>query len=755
MPVMPGTFATSVPVTAHQLNEELYTYDGSYFGANGVMFHSNRPLLAETFTGVLAVGAAPGGTFTAVGGVGQDAISVIDNAALFGSGADYPGDQASFTSVGAVAPGSSGIPGYAGGWNLVTGFVPLGKFSTTASCYGTSWAAGGTALLDIGTMQPGSATWHNCGFAMDLVERQAGVVTPWQPVVFAQDSAGVKNTVQSNTVSTVGETPRFTEVWVGVQNGYGATVATVPSPASMITGVTPVTSGLLNTTIRDVFNLMNYPPMLNVQVASYGQAVGAGSVATVEFTQTPQVDSYSGYTVSTWTYTVQLPGWYLCHANITFSSTSGEFTAGFDVNGTVYWGGTYNAITSGAIPTGVAVTKVLDLEAGDTVSVVVEPTTNATVGGSSYESRWIMTWLSPLSGGMLRNPPDVTGFQLAAGTAPESVTTLNTVNPYFTQGTSGWTVAGSGAGFTVTSSPAAGIPYPYAGVLTAGTASAGLLNSGDTFRVSPLSTYVASAWVYSTLSLVQLGFSWLDGSGGGISNSIQTFTVPVNAWTQVQVSPSAAPLGAASGYVRLSTIAGSGGTVQTTGVLAAERLQPLGPVLNQRIVNDVNFVFNRPMLSVHQTVPQTSPVNSTVAVSMTATTGLVHGTGGDNYGGWSAPSYTAQVPGWYLAFSEVAFATSATSGSGYSVTAGFSVPVSGGLSSPVSPQGQPDWYQQLMIPDAGTRPAGATAVGCYYLLGGETITPVARWESSTAVTSFTTDTSHGFLSHFSLFWVSN
>ena len=121
----------------------MYTYDGSYFGANGVAFHSNRPISFETFI-LNSLVAAPvaGGAVTVPGGTQGSAISVVDNAALFGIGSDFPGDAASFQSR-VSGPRFNGIPGEYGGWNLLFSSSPLSTFSGTANTYGVLWSLDG------------------------------------------------------------------------------------------------------------------------------------------------------------------------------------------------------------------------------------------------------------------------------------------------------------------------------------------------------------------------------------------------------------------------------------------------------------------------------------------------------------------------------------------------------------------------------------------------------------------------------------
>src|ERR1700743_612509 len=111
MPIQPSTWVANVPVSAGQLNQDLYTYDGSYFSANGVMFHSNRPICAEAFIVQTPVFSSPSGTWTKWGGGQGQGLAIVDTSALFGIGCDSPGQGAYFRSQGVTAVGSSGTPG--------------------------------------------------------------------------------------------------------------------------------------------------------------------------------------------------------------------------------------------------------------------------------------------------------------------------------------------------------------------------------------------------------------------------------------------------------------------------------------------------------------------------------------------------------------------------------------------------------------------------------------------------------------------
>ena len=458
-------------------------------------------------------------------------------------------------------------------------------------------------------MCQGSDVYNNCGFAVDLIERNFNVPGEiYAPAVFAVDPSGQNNAIVANTLSTTGQTPRYSEIWMSVLNGNGTTVPSIPVPIASIGTATTLTSATLNTTIGNTFNLLNNPPMLNVEVQSTA-AITANTIRIVPFTATPSIDNYSKYNKTTSQYTVPLSGIYLCHANVIYATNwnVGVGVVGFSVASSIFWGGAYNATPPGAQNSAISVTKMLDLNAGDIVEVVTETSTSSNFGTANV-SHFIMTWMAPInSSKQTWVPPDVTGFQFSAATPP-------------------------------------------------GTAATGLVT-----------------------------------------------------------------------------------------------------VLNTKLANDINFLLNKPYLTVHQsTGSATQSVNAWHPMTMQSTVGLVHGSLGDNYSGWSSANnnYVAPVSGWYLAIAELNASTITTANSYNSLIAGFSVPTSGGFTSPTSGGAPPDWYQQLNVSNSWTYPTGATAMNVYYLLAGETIAPVAQYKSGTA-TTWTTDITHGFLSHFNCIWMSN
>ena len=163
--------------------------------------------------------------------------------------------------------------------------------------------------------------------------------------------------------------------------------------------------------------------------------------------------------------------------------------------------------------------------------------------------------------------------------------------------------------------------------------------------------------------------------------------------------------------------------------------------LNQHLGNDLSFLVNRPYFTGYQATAQTGFVNGTWnTVSIDTPGGILHGSLGDNYGGWNAAanSYVAQQPGWYLVMSEV-YAALPNELTGF-ISAGIQVPTSGGI----APAFSPDQYQTMFFPQtAATTPApGAAAIGMYYLAAGESVQPVIKcsgWNSGTWGTTVSTN----------------
>lgn len=430
MPVSPSVYLGNIPVSAGQLNQDLYSYDGSYFAAQGTMFHANRPTAHEAYTEATLTGkTSPNGTWVTYGRFMGEAISILDTSALFGVGADFPGTQATYQTLGVTAPGSSGIAGQRGGWTLMFHTMTNNTFSATPCALGAGWAqlsAGTSASVirqNCGVIQAGNTLHKSCAFAVDLFP-VTDMTGAYAPSALIADPNSTNFTVASNTApNSVGQTPRFTQIWCSCDQGNGATVSTIPAPQTTFTTTTPISHQLLNNTINQTLTLLNYPPVLNVS-ANLSQTIPSSTVTKIQYGASQLIDTYHAWNTSSHTYTVPVSGIYFVHANIIFGigSTSGQYQCGLTVNGTNYFGPNYPpAMTNGKIQTAVAITRMLDLNAGDTVSAFGY---NTQSGGTSlsnvFYTRLIMVWFNAISSssGLTWTPPDVHGQLLQAGTAP-------------------------------------------------------------------------------------------------------------------------------------------------------------------------------------------------------------------------------------------------------------------------------------------------------------------------------------------------
>jgi Carbohydrate binding domain len=181
----------------------------------------------------------------------------------------------------------------------------------------------------------------------------------------------------------------------------------------------------------------------------------------------------------------------------------------------------------------------------------------------------------------------------------------------------------------------------------------------------------------------------------------------------------------------------------------------LPTLFQQHLANDLGFLCQGPYLMAYQTVAQSGLTASSFAtITMDTVGGIVHSDTGDNYSGWTSGAsnaYTAQQPGWYLYCAEYFLGSSAASGA--TAVAGVLPSTSGG----VPPLHTPDSYQRLTATTTASVGAGCTALGLYYLLAGETLTPQAEGLSYSGTFGTLTGTSNGgtYASHCELIWVSN
>ena len=270
MPTQPSPWYSG-PLSPQQLNLALYSWNGSGFGATGVLFHSHRSILAESMTQCRALTVSSAGTWNIFQGSNTTAFAILDNSALFGGAAEFPGIYALYhfvpqllagNGIGATSPSVS-----TGGNYLAAHFATGVAAGATPAAIGAgvySQPNNGTAsFIAQGVVQAHGTGHAGVAFYLDLVNPGTNVNT-WLPAGFYADGSLTTETPAASSTDTAGFTPRDLWVWAGVTNN-GTTVSQVPTPQASWTA--PVTSALMNGPSGPVqaLTLLNNPPMLRVR----------------------------------------------------------------------------------------------------------------------------------------------------------------------------------------------------------------------------------------------------------------------------------------------------------------------------------------------------------------------------------------------------------------------------------------------------------------------------------------------------------
>jgi hypothetical protein len=416
MPVDPSNAKSLANVTAKYLNTNLYTYiPGNNFTPNGILFLGNRQLLFDVLNiaGTVTVNSSTAGTFTSLTGGTLGWANFFDSAALFGGGGDTQWLAASGRYNPAI-PGSGGTAGLQGGYHLIWGYP---NFSGTTNAGGS-----GAALNENGSIIPGgfqlSSTAHNNGpYVMDIVSTSSAQFTSLQ--AWCSDSSA--NTFNLENMGGI------TLDWSGQQTRfYGLSVCISTNNQTPVTANPPVPTTWANNSFVDssVINGLGIvsplefaynPPIFRVGTG-LGTAITANTNTLIPLS-TAQIDPWSGWSSGSSAYTVPAAGAYLVHGLVFYTSGStGTFLAGIRVNGaTIFWGPMYVGGATGV--RSCQVTRLLDLNAGDTVQLYTLTNNNNTLSSAS-QSRLHAVWMSSLAnsnGSVSWTVPD-TGFRWQAGT---------------------------------------------------------------------------------------------------------------------------------------------------------------------------------------------------------------------------------------------------------------------------------------------------------------------------------------------------
>lgn len=418
MPVQPSNFFSG-PLSPQQLNYNLYSFDGNNFDATGILFHSHRPLMAET---LIASGTAYTQLSTnPVDVAGATGYTVVDTSALFGVGADLPGTYAFYHFQNYVSASAGTAGGYGGQW-LTWGFPLLGAVVTPPGGVGAGMYVN-SSFNTMGVFQYGDTAHDNGPWYLDLINPGWGSVNTWKPGFWWLTASNPVMQVQTNDSS--GLTTRQGWLWMAVNELNGGVVGSVPTP--QLSWQT-VTSSALNSSVGSVLTFLNNPPTLRVSTTT-GQVVPTATPTILQFTGTPTQDNYAGWSTSASNYTAQLPGLYLfCPTTVWGTvSSSGVRYSGLQVaaGGTTisHQGPAYAATpvgpgVSGVGMTGTSVVRILNLNVGDKVAFYGVQNSGGNMPlYTGQASRGIGCYMNPIapSGSVFTYGYPNTGFRFQAG----------------------------------------------------------------------------------------------------------------------------------------------------------------------------------------------------------------------------------------------------------------------------------------------------------------------------------------------------
>ena len=422
MPQDPSAWTAATAVTASQLNTDLYTYQpGNNHYPNGLLFHSQPPMVMSNMTTSLNVASSAGGSSTDISSAG-DWRSAIDNNVLFGAGADRMGQGADGHYEPTVAGSAGFLNGVAatpGGMYLAWVVTAIGS-TTNAQGFGAQFFNGGSGAAH-GGIQLTSASADNGSYAMDLTQ----VTEPdfLDAAAYVVDSSGGSYPTKVNATDYTGETCHFGCLWSAPDPANSPAVAgSLPVPTTGYTGASTITAaGLNGNGVRTPLEFLNNPPQVKA-LGSPTTSISNSATPTataVPLTTAPNIDNWSGYNTGTSLYTVPVSGVYLVHVSVQYSAnTTGKRLAGVKINGgTSYWGPAYQATGAGVCRP--QLLRLLDLNAGDTIGAVTSQSSGGSLAlSSSFTSRMIVRFMSAQAGSngsVSWTPPDA-GFRWQAGT---------------------------------------------------------------------------------------------------------------------------------------------------------------------------------------------------------------------------------------------------------------------------------------------------------------------------------------------------
>ena len=249
MPTQPSPWYSG-PLSPQQLNLAMYSFDGSGYGATGILFHSHRLIMAESMTACRIVSVSTGGTWNVFQGIHDHRVQHHRQRHPVRARRRIPRHlrRLPFRAAGSRRERGTAAPAHRDRRELPR--RPL-RYRHRSR--------GDPRRGRCGHVRPGWHRAHPCSarrvsiqaqstqhtaqsFYLDLVNTGTNNNT-WQPAGFYADASLTIETPASSSTDTAGNVPRNLWVWASVTDG-GSTVSSVPTPQQSWTG--PVTSSLMN-----------------------------------------------------------------------------------------------------------------------------------------------------------------------------------------------------------------------------------------------------------------------------------------------------------------------------------------------------------------------------------------------------------------------------------------------------------------------------------------------------------------------------